>query len=324
MSSTPGTSESARLARATPGTTLAVGLCTFRRLEYLERSLKHVLNACAVWGQHAHVIVVDNDGTDPQVRACVERFQGQGQVSLHFSIETLPGIAAARNAVFARAEALGVRYLAMLDDDEWPEPQWLVELMAEHKRTGAVVVGGPVQPHFPVSRKQFERLARYWSVERQWLYGKPFVFCTCNFLVDLLAIRAEPRPLFDAAFGLSGGEDVVFFRRLFFQGHSMAWNQQARVHEEVPLDRASLSWMRRRRFGVGFNAVRWERMNGALRALAKTLGLTLRLPIYPLMGREPESRWVGWLLEAEKVRGRYAAHLGGSLQQYAHDTPDCR
>jgi succinoglycan biosynthesis protein ExoM len=298
---------------------VAVGLCTYRRLKSLERALQQVHRACTSWGSMVHLIVVDNDGTDPAVRETVCGFAGRDGLTVHFEVEPRPGIASARNAVFAKADELGIRYLAMLDDDEWPDACWLTELLSTCQRTGAVVVGGPVKPHFAQADGHLERLARFWSVEPHLLDGKPFVFCTCNFLIDLQAIRSEPRPLFDAEFGLSGGEDVVFFRRLFYRGYPMAWCAQALVHEEVPHDRASLAWLRRRRFVGGINAVRWERFQGAHRALAKTLALTLRLAFYPLLGREPDSPWLGWRLEVEKVKGRYAAHFGHTVMQYRRE-----
>ncbi len=304
---------------------MAVGLCTYKRLAYLQRVLQHVHQACTAWGSMVHLIVVDNDGTDPSVRETVNGFANRAGLTVHFMVEPRPGIASARNAVFAKAEELGIRFLAMLDDDEWPDADWLSQLLLTCQRTGAVVVGGPVKPHFAESARHLEPLAMYWSVEPQLLEGKTIVFCTCNFLIDLQAIRCEPRPLFDAEFGLSGGEDVVFFRRLFYLGYPMAWCAQALVHEEVPPDRASLAWLRRRRFAGGLNAVRWERFQGANKALAKTLGLTVRLAFYPLLGREPGSPWLGWRLELEKVKGRYAAHLGRTVAQYRREEgPSCR
>ena len=280
-------------------------------------TLHQVAQAAVAWGAPAQVIVVDNDGTDPAVGAAVAALARDLGLAIHYEIEATPGISAARNAVFAAAQRLGVAWLAMLDDDEWPHRDWLVELMRTQSDTGAVVVGGPVRPQFAPAAQRLQRYARYWSVEPQLLHGKPFVFCTCNFLVDLRAIAGEPRPLFDPDFAVSGGEDVVFFRKLFARGHAMAWSARALVFEEVPAQRSTLAWMRRRRYGVGFNGVRWEGLTGRVRAALKTLALTARLPVYPLLRREPESVWVGWMLEADKLRGRYAAHLGATLRQYA-------
>jgi len=298
--------------------TWAVGLATYRRPAGLARVIDHIGIAARQLGRPVALIVVDNDGSDPAIAALAADHAARAGLDLHFIVETTPGIAAARNAVFARADALGVRFMAMIDDDEWPAPDWLVALHATALDTGAHIVGGPVTPVFPANARKLERIARWWSVQPQLLQGKPFVFCTCNFLIDLAAMRDVPRPLFDPAFGLSGGGDTVFFRGLFFGGHQMAWAPKARVHEEVPPSRASLAWMRTRRFRVGNHAATWEtRDQGRLRALAKSAMLTARLAIYPFLNREPEARGIGWLLELEKVRGRWNAHRGALFMEYA-------
>lgn len=297
---------------------LAVGLCTYKRRTSLERTLQHIALAAKHVASAPVVIVVDNDGEDPLVGAAVAEFGRQSGLQVRYRIETKPGISAARNAIFDEAAALNVRFMAMIDDDEWPSPAWLAELLKTQADEQAVVVGGPVRPVFPDNASNLQKYHRYWSVDKQFLNGKPFVFCTCNFLIDLQAIESMPRPLFDEEFGLSGGGDTVFFRGLFFAGHAMAWSDAAWINEEVPQSRASFKWMRQRRYRVGNHAVRWESLGGGgVRSVAKTLGLTARLGVYPLFRREPESPLVGWLLELDKVRGRWAGHFGGVFVEYA-------
>lgn len=300
------------------GPLIAIGFCTYRRPVGLARALEHIGGTVASLGRAVAVIVVDNDGADPQIAQIVaQQSQVQG-LEVHYVIESTPGISAARNAVFARADALGVRHLAMLDDDEWPAPGWLPALLRRQAETQAVVVGGPVEPVFPEAAADMRRYARLWAVEPQLLDGKPFVFCTCNFLIDLSAIKDVQRPLFESELGLSGSEDTVFFRSLFYRGFAMAWASDALLYEEVTSERATLTWLRRRRFAAGNHAVGWEaRDRGRLRTFLKTLGMTGRLLIYPALGREHEAPLIGWLLQWERVRGRYAAHSGKQFQGYA-------
>lgn len=301
---------------------LAVGLCTYKRLPSLVRLLDHIAITASGLPEPPVVIVVDNDGQGAAVGDAVADFGARTRLVACYRIEARPGISAARNAVFDEADRQGLRFLAMIDDDEWPTPQWLEELLKVQAAEKAAVVGGPVQPVFPEG-VGLGRHARYWSVQRQSLLGKPFVFCTCNFLIDLAALARFPRPLFDDAFGLSGGGDTVFFRKLFFGGLPMAWAEKAMVNEEVPASRASIAWLRQRRFRVGNHAVRWERLDvGGRRALAKTAGLTARLAIYPMLRREPESPWLGWLLEYDKLRGRISAHYGDVFLEYARPKAD--
>lgn len=301
---------------------LAVGLCTYKRLPSLMRLLEHIAVSAKTLATAPQVIIADNDGQDPAVAASVAEFSAKSGLTVHYLIETHPGISAARNAVFNEADRLSLRFVAMIDDDEWPSPDWLSEMLKAQASESAAVVGGPVRPVFPDNAAQLRKYSRYWSVDKQFLNGKPFVFCTCNFLIDLQAIAAIPRPLFDEEFGLSGGGDTVFFRGLFFAGMEMAWSDAAYVYEEVPQSRASIAWMRQRRFRVGNHAVRWESLGGGGRkSLAKTLGLSARLALYPFLQREPESRMLGWMLEFDKVRGRYNAHFGDVFVEYARPKP---
>ena len=299
---------------------LAVGLCTYKRRSSLERTLEHVAIAAKALELAPCVIVVDNDGQDPEVRTSVERFSAQSGLVVHYVVEPRPGISAARNAIFDQAEKVHVRFVAMIDDDEWPSPDWLAALLAEQAATSASVVGGPVRPVFPDNAARLRRYARFWSVDRQYIGGKPFVFCTCNFLIDMQAIADVPRPLFDEKFGLSGGGDTVFFRGLFFAGHPMAWSEKAFVHEEVPPSRASFAWMRQRRYRVGNHQARWEGLENRRRAVAKTFGLAARLLVYPLLRREPEMPFAAWLFEYDKLRGRVASHLGDVFVEYGRSS----
>lgn len=295
---------------------VGVAICTYRRPRGLARLLGALPAAFEDVAEAPVVLVVDNDGTDPRVAEAV----AAAPFDVRLTVEPSPGISAARNRAFAAAEAAGVATLALIDDDEWPDPGWLAALLARRVATGAAVVGGVVVPEFPAGCAHLARWRRFWSVLPQRRAGRPFVHATSNVLVDLGAVRALPRPLFDAAHGLSGGGDLVFFSRLFDLGVPMAWATDAVVREEVPPERASLAWLARRRRRVGNHMVMDEEARqGRLRSMVKTAGLLARLPAYPLLGREPEARLLGWRMEAAKLGGRLAAHRGVRSYEYARD-----
>lgn len=295
---------------------IGIAICTYRRPDGLARLLAALPAAVAGVGTAPVVVVVDNDGGDPRVAEAV----AAAPIAVRLVVEPAPGISAARNRAFAEAAALGVTVLALVDDDEWPEPGWLAALLARREATGAAVVGGVVVPEFPPDAAHLERWRRFWSVAPQSRDGRPFVHATSNVLVDLAALAGLPRPLFDDAHGLSGGGDLVFFSRLFARGVAMAWAHDAIVREEVPPERASLAWLARRRRRVGNHMVMdEERRQGRLRPMLKTAALLVRLPVYPLLGREPEAPFLGWRMEAVKLGGRLAAHRGMRSYEYARD-----
>ncbi len=303
---------------------IALAVCTYRRPDYLERLLRAFaqlrLPLRDAVPEAAVFIIVDNDGNDPAVPDLVASYAAHLAGPVEYIIEREPGISAARNAAFGAARRLGADWLAMLDDDEWPPEHWLEALLAERDRSGASVVGGPVRPVFPEDRPKLSRLARFWSVEREYIYGKPFVFCTCNFLIGMAAVAFLGDQPFNPAFGITGGGDTVFFRQLFDAGVAMSWSEDAWISEEIPASRASVDWLRKRRYRMGNAAVRWERdapVAGDIGSVLRTAAIILRLPVYPLFSREKSDLMLAWLLEFDKLRGRLAAQFGSVYSEYA-------
>lgn len=297
---------------------IAVAVCTYKRPQDLARLLE-AFAALRVPAGTAFV-VVDNHGDDPRVGELVSGFGTRTGWTVRYVVEREPGISAARNAAVRAVRALGATTMAMLDDDEWPPASWIEALVAARDQAGAKVVGGPVRPVFSENRADLRRHARFWSVEADFLHGKPFVYCTCNFLLELEAIDFLGERPFDPAFGITGGGDTVFFRSIFNTGAPMAWSEDAWISEEIPDSRASVDWLRKRRYRMGNVAYRWEKETPAPNDMnpdVKTLLAVARLPFYPFMSREKSDRGLAWLLEFDKVRGRVAAQFGSRYSEYA-------
>lgn len=301
-----------------PARPVAVCLCTFRRPKQLSRLLTALLTI--VRPPSTSFVIVDNDGEDPTVDSLVVEFRAAAEAPVEYVVERRPGISAARNAAVATARRMGATTIAMLDDDEWPSRNWLQRLLAAQEISEAGAVGGPVEPVFGAGSlvpKKFEGL---WSVREGRRNGKPYVYCTCNCLLDLDAIAFLGDKPFPEDFGMSGGEDAVFFRRLFFAGVRMAWAEDALVFEDIPAERATLGWMRRRWYRHGNTGLRSERAapgRDDLPPFLKTMLLCARLPIYPLVSRSAARGAFLWVLEAERVSGRIAAHFGSVRDEYA-------
>src|SRR5581483_10580852 len=109
---------------------IAVAIPTFRR----PRSLRRLLDAVAAIETRAdvHVIVADNDAGGREGLAVCERLREQGY-RWPLTAFAVPerGIAQVRNALVQAALAdSGSEFIAMIDDDEWPEPQWLDAFIA--------------------------------------------------------------------------------------------------------------------------------------------------------------------------------------------------
>jgi hypothetical protein len=89
-------------------------------------------------------------------------------------------------------------------------------------------------------------------------------------------LRDEPEP-FHAEFG-TGGEDKDFFMRMSAKGHVFVWCNQAIVHESVPRDRWTRSYMLKRALLRGSNILKLPGQR--TRLLVKSV---IALPIYTLV-----------------------------------------
>jgi succinoglycan biosynthesis protein ExoM len=234
---------------------VTVAIPTFRR----PRMLRRLLEALAGLATDANVtvLVADNDADKHEGFDLVHAMRTTGyRWPLHAIVVPERGIAQVRNAL--TAAALGdarMQFLAMLDDDEWPDAGWLAALLREQAKTGADAVQGSVL---------FERKgAARWSDAfdgtadiRRASGPVDMLEGTGNLLVMRGAIEKLPRPWFDPAFAFSGGEDRDFFMRLKQSGARFAWADEAIAHGAVPEVRKSLAWALARSYAIGNSDMR--------------------------------------------------------------------
>lgn len=230
---------------------LAVAVPTFRRPERL-RNLLIALGAatrpCAV-----SVLVADNDAVACEGLEVVRGIAGLvADLPVRGIMVAERGLASVRNALVAEAlREPSITHIAMIDDDEWPDPRWLSALLAMQQRTGADIVGGPVHSSFDAPAPAAVRASRFFKASRMPDGRVDIVWGTNNVLITRDCLEAAARPWFDPRYGLSGGEDVDFFIRQADAGRRFAWASDAVVHEAVPHTRARYSWLVRRAFRIG-------------------------------------------------------------------------
>lgn len=181
-------------------------------------------------------VFVENDEARRYERL-VNAFSRSLSHSVEYAMCPDVGFAHVRNHLLSRALEVGADFVAMLDDDEVPNPGWLVELMACHARTGADVVGGPV---LPIADDRTISLAgRAYIQDRMCkeLTARRAIHCRTNNCLISAALLRETGIRFDERFNLSGGEDTDFFCRLRDHGAAFAWTHRAAVEEELDPER---------------------------------------------------------------------------------------
>lgn len=120
-----------------------VCICTYKRTDLLERllfSLGHI-QIEGLDPKDVLVIVVDND-PDGLSRKVYERVTGQLPIELVFVEETTRGRPFARNRAVDEALRRDASFIAFIDDDDLPEPDWLLRLIEKQRETQADIVFG--------------------------------------------------------------------------------------------------------------------------------------------------------------------------------------
>ena len=124
---------------------LDVVVCCHNDAALLPRLLEALANQSA--GRDAfRVIVVDNGSTDDP-RGVAERFKTQLDIGV--VDEPILGLNRARNAGYRHARS---SFVAHVDADSIPDPQWVEAIIDVTSRTGCDLCGGPYRP-FYISQK---------------------------------------------------------------------------------------------------------------------------------------------------------------------------
>lgn len=197
------------------------------------------------------VYVVDNDA-DGSAASTVDAARRRLGESISYVAEPRPGIARARNAALDAARAGGHDVVVFIDDDELPDPGWLVELLRVAQEHAADGVAGPVVTEF--DREPSRALSRggFFSRARHPTGTTVAAAASNNLLLRLAAVDRLALPRFDVdRFNLTGGEDTDLTSRLTRAGCRIVWADEAVVRERLPAGRISWRWAVQRAYRTG-------------------------------------------------------------------------
>jgi succinoglycan biosynthesis protein ExoM len=251
---------------------ISVCVCTYKRPHLLQRLLNE-LGDQETQGRFTYSIVVADNDQLRSAQSVVAEFAAAASVPIKYCVEPRQSIALARNKAVENAEG---DFVAFIDDDEFPEPEWLLSLCKtceEHEVDGVL---GPVKRHFDekppawiMKSKFYERPEYPTGYVLAWRQGR-----SGNLLVRREMFSGEPQP-FNPEFRT--GEDQDFLRRMMDKGRAFVWCNEAVVYEVVP-------------------PVRWQRtfllkralLRGAMEPKLATFGIrdvvksVIAVPLYAL------------------------------------------
>lgn len=253
---------------------ITVCICTFRRPLFLARLLRTLENQETGASFTYSIVVVDNDAQRSS-EAVVADFALRGSVAVSYCCEARQNIALARNMAISRAVGT---YIAMIDDDEFPETDWIRKMMLACEAHRAAGVLGPVRPHFDEPPPNWiikggfcERPEHPTGRIMDWRE------CRTGNVLFRRSILENVSDAFDPQFG-SGGEDQDFFMRMIRLGHVFRWCNEGVAYETVPPSRWTREYMLKRALLRGRNSLRHRKGRAGL--LART---AIAVPAYSLI-----------------------------------------
>ncbi len=312
----PSTGPAASIA----STSVAVYVCTYRRNEPLARMLDSLEVAAdrARPDVHLGVVVVD-DNPDRSAKAVVEESSNRFPLGLHYVWVGAGNIATARNAGLEAAMAIA-DWVAMVDDDQIVVPEWLTELVATQRRTGADAVTAPVYPRFPDDAPRWlhdQPFAELWATPVRPDGAAVTDLQTANSMIRTSFLVDHPTVRFSVDLGLVGGEDMVFYRSALDAGLQARYSRNAVNWELQSADRATYRYQLRRCLWHGnteavtnLRASRAGRVRLAVRSVKRALQAAVRPVTRIRAGDSPQWRYafayslqsVGMLLGALGIR----------------------
>lgn len=284
---------------------ICVCICTYKRLELLERLLTE-LGKQETDGLFTYSIVVaDNDrlkSAEPVVRAFSAR---QSSIPITYCMQPEQNIALTRNK--AVENAIG-DFVAFIDDDEFPVRRWLISLLTVCQTHNADGVLGPVKPHFDqpppawvVSGGFYDRPPHPTGLVLGWRQSR-----TGNVLLKKQLFEGSMPP-FNPEF--LSGEDQDFFRRMSEQGRVFVWCAEAVAYEVVPPVRWTRSFMLRRAMMRGVFSARHR--STSVRAIGASV---VAAPVYaaalPFALLAGQSRFMACSFKLSYHLGRLFAAFG--------------
>lgn len=295
------------------GPSVSICVITYKRPEGLRRLLTGI-NGQEFSGTppgRVEVVVVDNDPEGSAAAICGE-LATASRWPIVYKVEPRRGIPFARNTALLSVSPES-EFIAFLDDDEVPSPQWLEAILRVQAEFDADVVMGPVIPHYIEPPPQWIVEGRFFDGLHRPTGTRLQSAHTGNVIVRASVIR-HLQIRFNEDMALTGGEDTHFFMQIVRAGYKIVFAEEAVVHEWLPPSRVNAVWILQRAYRLGTTLGLCERdLAGSARVLfvrlAKGIGRivfgTLYVALVPWFSSRP--------IKAEVVRGMRSIMFGAGM-----------
>ncbi|MEY2539890.1 MAG: succinoglycan biosynthesis protein ExoM [Verrucomicrobiota bacterium] len=223
-----------------------VCVATYKRPALLRKLLDSLL-AQETGGKFTFTIIVADNDAHRSAEPVLRELNASGH-KIIYAVEPQQNISLARNKALSHATG---DYVATIDDDEYADSRWLLNLYQTMLDHSADVVFGPVAPFFhPETPERIRNSHAFRLPDPPTGSTENFVPSTNNSLFRRALVQHTPSP-FDPGFGRTGGGDTAFFETIRKQGCKRVWCREAPVFEFIPPERTTWRWIVKREFCRG-------------------------------------------------------------------------
>lgn len=187
------------------------------------------------------IIITDNDIEKSALSTVDElttRFSGKLNISyIHCATK---GLANVRNELLKEGLKTESDFIAFIDDDEYPDPEWLNKLLETSLKNDADLTTGPKIPVF--ESKVPEYIACWFKEHEHKNNERVNHIDTGNLLIRTRSLLKN-KVWFDTDFNKTGGEDTYFGYEMLKRGSTIYWSGNAIVFETIPEHKSKIRWL---------------------------------------------------------------------------------
>ena len=190
----------------------------------LRRCLKELQIAAVAVNKvsEIRILVVDNSASGDMLEV-VQTTKLEGLPNIVYFHESIPGLANARNAALSLRKV--GESLIFVDDDEWPDTEWLEQLLSLSIARPKDIIGGDVIKVFSKGNDPFPDGFNQHNSDHPEVWGFGNVLLPSALLDDNLI-------KFDERYNHSGGEDTDFCHSARELGYTISRASKAICYEE--------------------------------------------------------------------------------------------
>lgn len=230
----------------------SVCIATFKRPKLLKKLIRSLFEQKEIDDIKLEIIIIDND-IEKSAKEIVDEFSARTSIAISYYEQPVQNISLTRNKALDKSSG---HYIAIIDDDETADEFWIRNLIDALVRYNADAVFGYVIPIFPLNIPDWLQQREIYFLPMGKTGDFPLGFYTTNCIIRANHIR-ENNLRFDPEYGLTGGEDRVFFDMLLYE-HNFKFVvcREALTYEIIPTHRAKLKFIFHRFVQKGNNYAR--------------------------------------------------------------------